>query len=71
MAAKRTTLAHLALSAAISVPKPAGVSDSGVLPTCASCAVNAGSATLALIAALSFSITAGGQSFGAVMPFHE
>ena len=65
------TLAHLALSAAISLPNPAGVSEMGVLPTWASCALNAGSATLALTAALSLSTIAGGQSFGAVMPFQE
>ncbi len=71
MAAKLTTLAHLALSSVINFPNPAGESEMGVLPTSASCLLNEGSATIALTAAFSLSTIAAGQSLGAVMPFQE
>src|SRR5262245_44342144 len=68
MPANLITLAHFSVSSAMSLPKPAGETTSGVPPKSASRACSLGSARLALISLLSRSTISAGVAFGAPTP---
>src|SRR5262249_2902362 len=68
MLAARITLPHFSVSSAMSLPKSAGESTSGALPTSPSRAFILGSAGPALISLLSFSTISAGVAFGAPTP---
>src|SRR6516225_4254408 len=63
-----TTLPHFSVSAAINLPKLAGVTTIGTPPSSSSFAFSLGSARPALIALLSLSTISVGVFFGAPMP---
>src|SRR5256885_16709121 len=63
-----TTFCHLATSAAITLPKSAGVPPIGAPPRSASRATIFGSLSASLTVLLSFSITSAGVPFGTPMP---
>ena len=63
-----TTLPHFSVSSARSLPKSAGESASGALPTSASRALILGSARAALTSVLSFATISAGVFLGAPMP---
>ena len=68
--AARITFAHFSVSSRMSLPKSAGEPGSTVPPRSANRALTLGSASAALISALSFSMIAGGVSLGATSPTH-
>src|SRR3974377_1549148 len=68
--ANLTTLPHFSVSAAINLPKLAGVTTIGMPPSSSSFAFSLGSARPALIALLSVSTISFGVFFGAPMPNH-
>src|SRR5262245_38214208 len=70
MLAARTTLPHFSVSSPISLPKSAGVPGSTVPPRSASRAFILGSASVALISLLSFSMISTGVFLGAPIPHH-
>ena len=65
------TLAHFAVSSAMSLPKSAGEPASTIPPMSASRAMILGSARPALVSRLRASSIAAGVSFGAAMPNDE
>ena len=68
--AARITLAHLSVSAAMSLPKSAGEPANTSPPRSAMRAFSLGSASAALISALSRSTISAGVLLGAPMPYH-
>src|SRR6266436_4824273 len=69
MFAARTTLPHLSVSSAMSLPKSAGEPTSGVPPKSASLALILGSARPALISLLSLSMISAGVFLGMPTPY--
>src|SRR5438445_7284163 len=66
----RTTLPHLSVSSAISLPKSAGEPGIGAPPMAASFAFMPPSAIAALISLLSLSTISAGVFLGAAKPYH-
>src|SRR5260370_42102433 len=70
MPANLRTLAHLAVSSAMNLPKSWGEPANGVVPKSASRALILGSARPALISLLSFAMISAGVFFGATVPHY-